>query len=305
MSRMGKFCGMAVCWALLACCLGCQKSPSGPSAAAAYDFAQPDRALVLPDSLHEVSGVATIDSVTLACVQDENGIIFIYDLARGEIKHKYIFNFDGDYEGVTVVGQTIYVLRSDGTLFEVADYASKNFRLTEHATGIPAHDNEGLCHDPANGRLLIASKGRIGKGRAFKDKRVIYGFDLKTKALSARPAFDFDLYAIKQFALREHIELVTKKKGKGKGKPRMPTIKFKTSAICIHPKTQQLYLLSAAEHLLFIFSMDGTLQEIVALDPAVYNKAEGISFFGNGDMLITNEGQGGKPTLLMLKYKQR
>jgi hypothetical protein len=30
----------------------------------------------------------------------------------------------------------------------------------------------------------------------------------------------------------------------------------------------------------------------------MFNKAEGIAFFENGDMLITNEGQDNKPTFL-------
>jgi hypothetical protein len=41
------------------------------------------------------------------------------------------------------------------------------------------------------------------------------------------------------------------------------------------------------------------------LNPAMFNKPEGITFFANGDMLITNEGQEGSPTLLCFPYLQR
>jgi hypothetical protein len=50
--------------------------------------------------------------------------------------------------------------------------------------------------------------------------------------------------------------------------------------------------------------MKGNLEHIEQLDPIVFNKAEGITFYDNGDMLITNEGQDKKPTVLFFKYKK-
>ncbi|MFN6378734.1 MAG: hypothetical protein ACK4WD_05630 [Flavobacteriales bacterium] len=264
----------------------------------------PDRSSVLPDILHEISGLTDIDSTTFACIQDENGILFIYDTGKDAITEQYKFNIDGDYEGITRVDRTIYVLKSDGVLFEITDYDSKDFKLTSYVTGIPANNNEGLCYDMDNKRLLIACKGNIGKGPEFKDKRVIYGFDLKTKTLSQEPVFDFDLQVIKEFATKNNIETPTKTR-KRKGKQiSEPFIKFRTSDIDIHPLTNKLFLLSASDHLLFIFDMKGNLEHIEQLDPTMFNKAEGITFYDNGDMLITNEGQDKKPTVLFFKYKK-
>ncbi len=269
-----------------------------------YNLTAPDKSSILPDTLREVSGLTNIDSTTFACIQDENGILFIYDAINNQLKEQYTFNIDGDYEGITRVDQTIYVLRSDGTLFEIYNYTSDNFKVTSYATGIPANNNEGLCYDPDRKRLLIACKGKIGKGPEFKDKRVIYGFDLKTKTLTKEPVFDFDLQIIKEFAIKNKVDLPTKTR-KQKGQPiAEPFIKFGTSAICIHPLTKKLYLLSASDHLLFIFNMDGTIEHIEQLDPTMFNKAEGITFYDNGDMLITNEGQDKKPTVLYFKYRK-
>ena len=266
-----------------------------------YDLASPDVSLILPDTLREVSGVVCIDSATFACVQDENGIVFIYDFLNNRIKHQYSFNIDGDYEGITRVDKTVYVLRSDGMLYEISDYMSPDFKLTSYETAVPAPNNEGLCYDADNHRLLIASKGKIGKGPEYKDKRVIYGFDLNTKTLLPEPVFDFNLTAVKEFAKKHHIELPTRTKKQGEITE--PVLKFATSAICIHPVTKKLYLLSAADHLLFIFDMKGNIEHMELLDPVTFNKAEGITFLENGDMLVTNEGQDKKPTVLRFNYK--
>lgn len=282
--------------------LGCGATYLNNERVIGYNLTSPDGLIVLPDTLREVSGLTIIDEASFACIQDENGVLFIYDLLNKKVKGQYIFNIDGDYEGITRVNKTMYVLRSDGTLFEISDYTSGDFRLTSYVTGIPANNNEGLCYDADSNRLLIACKGKTGKGREFKDKRVIYGFDLRTKRLSTNPVYDFDLQAIRQFAADAKISLPTKIKKSGQVAE--PVIKFRTSAIGIHPLTKKLFLLSASDHLLFIFGKSEALEHIEQLDPVMFNKAEGITFFENGDMLITNEGQNKKPTLLKFKYSK-
>ncbi len=273
---------------------------SNTNKSSGYDLNKPIQTFVLPDTLREVSGLTDIDKTTFACIQDENGILFIYDYSKNEIQKQYSFHIDGDYEGITRVGNTMYVLRSDGVIFEILNYESSNFSISTYNTGIPANNNEGLCYDPENARLLIAAKGKVGKGREFKDKRVIYGFDLATKKLTPEPVFDFDLQAIRQFALTSKLELPAKSKKNGAVKE--PFIKFMTSAIAIHPVSKKLYLLSAADHLFFIFGRDGNIEHMETLNPDIFNKAEGITFLHNHDMLITNEGQNKKPTLLRFSY---
>lgn len=266
-----------------------------------YNLTSPDLSLILPDTLREVSGLVCIDSATFACVQDENGILFIYDFLNNQIRQQYAFNIDGDYEGITRVDKTLYVLRSDGMLYEISDYASPDFKLTSHETAVPAPNNEGLCYDQEHHRLLIASKGKIGKGPEYKDKRVIYGFDLNTKKLLPEPVFDFSLQTMKEFAKNNNIALPTRTKKQGEITE--PVLKFSTSAICIHPLTKKLYLLSAADHALFVFDMKGNIEHLELLDPVKFNKAEGITFLENGDMLVTNEAQDKKPTVLRFNYK--
>lgn len=265
-----------------------------------YNLTAPETMLTLPDILHEISGLTYVDSNTFACIQDEKGILFIYNWKTNEIENQYAFHLDGDYEGIARVGKSMYVLRSDGTLFEIDDYESPDFQLHSYDTGIPAQNNEGLCYDADQNRLLIACKGKIDNDAEFKDKRMIYSFDLHTKTMNGEPVFDFDLSTIKAFAQQQRINLPAK--GKKKNKMPEPVIKFMTSDIGIHPLTKKLYLLSATDHLLFIFKMNGEIEHIEQLNPELFNKAEGIAFLPSGDMLITNEGQRDRPTLLEFKY---
>lgn len=268
-----------------------------------YDLSKPDQTLILPDTLREISGLTKLDAASVACIQDENGIVFIYDLDKNAIQKQLSFHLDGDYEGIARVKTTLYVLRSDGVLFEISDYESENFKMDSIPTGIPVSNNEGLCYDPDNNRLLIGCKAKPGKGPEFKDHRVIYGFDLKTKKLSSEPVFDFDIKKLKKFA--EEHEISLPQKTKKQGEVQESVIRFTTSAIAIHPITKKLYLLSSTDPMLFIFDMKGNVEHIELLDAKLFNKAEGIAFFENGDMLVSNEGQSGKATVLRFGYRER
>lgn len=287
-------------FALVTTIVSCSVSPNPITSS--YNYASPTEVIILPDTLREVSGVAILDSTTVSFIQDENGILFTYSLRDKRITNQQAFAIDGDYEEITRVGKTLYILRSDGTIFEIADYENAASNVDTFNTGIPAIDNEGLCYDKANNRLLIACKSKLDKRAGDKDTRAIYGFDLTAKMLSKEPVYNFDMKDIKKFAEDKNLDIPqSKKKGKNGGGP---DIKFKTSAIDIHPITKKLYLLSAADHMLFIFNLDGKLEHIEVLDAQRYNKAEGLAFFSNGDMLITNEAQDKKPTLLRLNYNK-
>src|SRR5688572_9138543 len=141
-----------------------------------YKVNSPAKVSFLPDFLKEVSGITVIDSLTMACVQDENAIIYILDRKTLKVKSQFAFGMDGDYEGIACVNTSMYILRSDGVLFEVNNYSSKP-KVVTYTTSIPASNNEGLCYDELNNRLLIGCKSRSGKGPEYKDHREVYSFD--------------------------------------------------------------------------------------------------------------------------------
>ena len=265
-----------------------------------FDFTKPSVNDILPTSLQEISGLAILDSTNIACIQDEQGILFFYNIKQHKLKQQHTFGLNGDYEGATKVGELLYVLRSDGVLFEIKDYFTKKLNVKTYATRVPALNNEGLCYDSLNHRLLIGAKGKINKDPQNKDLRCIYEFDLKTKTLNQNPVFNFNINDINVSAKLMGISL-PKKKNKD-GKHIEIGFKLNTSEISIHPISKQLYVLSAIDHCLFIFNMNGNLEHIEPLNPILFNKAEGLSFYPDGDVLISNEGQAHQPTLLKFNY---
>jgi hypothetical protein len=272
-----------------------------------YDLEHPDRMQSLPAILREISGITLLDSNTIACIQDENGIVFLYDILQNKIRSQSVFYENGDYEGICKVDTAIFILRSDGALFEISNYQSNILKVNTYPTEMPGSNNEGLCYDKKHKRLLIARKNKIAKGKEFKNKRAIYTFDLTTKKLDSKPVFEFDVDTIRKIVSEEKIALPVKqkkeKKEKKKERPAQTIIHFASSEIAIHPITNKLFLLSALDHLLFVINEYGRIEHITQLNPTIFVQPEGIAFKKNGDMFITNEGQNKNSTLLEFKYR--
>lgn len=253
---------------------------------------------VLPEILQEISGLTVYNSTSIACVQDELGIIFIYDFLKKKIVEKIQFAAEGDYEGIAKVDDKIYVLRSDAKLFEAT---IKNFKLNEikiYETGVLAKNNEALCHDKENNRLLIGSKVKSGK-ESDNDLRQIFSFNLKTKKTEKKPAFTLNKNNIVDFAKKNNIEL-PKKYNKKLNKYKL-NFKLGISGVSIHPKTKDMYVLCAIDYVLLIYSKNGILKNIIPLNNKKHAQAEGITFLDNGNLLISNEGKKGQPLLYIIK----
>jgi hypothetical protein len=278
---------------------GCT-SPQPAKNLQGYNLDKPDEIFILPDSLREISGIAPLTNTEFACIQDENGIVFIYDTGKKRITRQLRFGIDGDFEGIARVQKSIYILRSDGTLYEIEDYRSSPV-VNTLVTGIIAGDNEGLCFDSISNRLLIGSKSKLGNGAGLKNFRGIYSYDLASRQLSIEPVYSFNVKTLQQFAVKNRLQLPSKISKKGK--PQV-IIKFRPSDIDFHPLTNDLYVLSSIDHMLFIFNKDGSIKHIQILDPSLFNKAEGLSFLENGDMVVTNEGETGNATLLLFRYNK-
>jgi len=260
-----------------------------------YDLSIPDKTIILPPILLEISGITVIDSTSVACVQDENGMLFIFDMAKNEISDHFIFHYPGDYEGVARVAGSFYVLRSDGTLFETRNDKPSVFTQQIVSPVGPPANYEGLCYDHRNHRLLIVPKSNPERDPGDKKKHPVYGLDLRSDKHTGKEVLEFDLPAITRYAAENNIKIPDEAK----------VISLSVSDIGIHPLTNMLYVISAANRMLFVFDKDGSVNYIEKLNPDLFNMPEGIAFQANGDMLISNEGRTNPPTILLFKYKQK
>ncbi len=255
-----------------------------------YRLDRPDTSFSLPPALREISGLCTEpDSGRLLAVNDEHGIVFYLNPHNGAIEKRQEFGNPGDYEGITAANDAIWVVKSNGTLFQIPQQGPTRSYPTALDRG---NDVEGLCFDPAQQQLLLACKGTAGQGKAFKHKKAVYAFDLQEKKLLEQPAF-----------LLDRREIAGRKGGGGTfsarvleyfGSDHAPSA-FGPSGIAISPIDGNRYLVGAVGKSLAVVHPDGRLLGIYPLNAEQLVQPEGLCFDREGRLYLSTEGKNGRP----------
>ena len=236
----------------------------------------------LPDALEEVSGIAWMSDAKIAAVEDEDGLIYIYDLAKNKIDKTIEFADDGDYEGIAVTGEDAYVMRSDGLLFEVQNYATAQ-PVTKTYQSAMSHKNnvETLTYDAKNQRLLTAPKDLDPNDEDIKG---IYAFDLKQHLMLPDLVARIDMKdkAFKKFEKNKACRT------------------FRPSDLAIHPKTGEIYMLEGVNPKLIILDKTYAIKKVYELDKDDFAQPEGITFNPDGTLFISNEAHGGTANIHQL-----
>ncbi len=225
----------------------------------------------MPNCLNEISGICWVDQERIACVQDKQGIIFIYNIPSAKIENQIQFADSGDFEAITKTDDTYYVMRSDGYIFEICTSLKipvvKQYQISINET----NDIEGLFYDGTKKRFLIVN--RLPDLQA-PTKQSIYSFDLSTKKMINKPIYEIDLSSI--LIIKENFE---KKKEV-----------FLPSDIAIHPITSDIYITDGIHSFILIIDITGKIKSFIELDKNDFPKPEGIIFSPKGDIFISSEG---------------
>ena len=240
----------------------------------------------LPSILEEVSGISYLGNNEMACIQDEDGSIFIFNLESSKITSNIPFGDPGDYEAIAVLEDTAYVLRSDAKIFEIKDFRSKTFKVnTFQVSGLDINEVESLEIDAVNNRLLFAVK----EYNTRKTTKGIYAFNLKTKTLDKKAFVSLDGEA------QIYKDLVGGKASQI----------IRPSAIRFHPKTGELYVLEGNQPKLIILDKHGIEREIHLLNTETFPQPEALDFDEKNRLYISNESRRQPATILRVKLKTK
>lgn len=260
-------------------------STQATDSALPYRLDSPNTVRKLPPALREISGLSlAADDRQLLTVNDEQGIIFFINRETGVIERQIDFKDKGDFEGIEAVGKDVFVVNSDGTLYQISDSGSVKTFTTGLST---AYNVEGLAYDPKHNRLLLACKDLAGEGDEFKYKKAVYAFDLKNQRLEETPAFLIDRNEIAQWKGR--TDGLAEKWNEYFSSSHAASA-FNPSGIAFCPQDSLFYVLASAGKSLAALREDGSLAFATRLDPKVFHQPEGICFDIDGNLYIASEG---------------
>lgn len=254
-----------------------------------YDLKEPDRKYSLPYVLSEVSGVTFKNPANLLMIEDEGGVVYEMELENGEILGSRKFAAPGDFEDLELVGDTVYVMRSDGRIYK---FPERNSTETTIINTPLTHKNntEGLGFDPRLKKLLITTKesGNIETNKI--DGKAIYGLSLKTGIMDEK-----ELASISKDDLNTFFERVKNRKYEKE------KFKFEPSAVAYNPIDKNYYVLASVGKLLLVINPSGEIVSSYPILPRILNQPEGICFSPEGDMFICSEGEGDRGFVLHFK----
>ncbi|SHI50107.1 SdiA-regulated [Mesonia phycicola] len=240
----------------------------------------------LPRILEEVSGISYLDNERIACVQDEVGDVFIFNLVSKTIEKKINFSKNDDFEGLATVENKAYLLRSDGEIFKIDDITVENPKIEKLNSSLSYEYNfEGLCYDKKHNRLLLAAKeSGPDKDKNFKP---VFEFSLTTNKLNKTPVFKLNY----DNPIFEGLESA--------GSARV----FRTSEIKIHPTTGDIYMLDGVIGKLLILNSNWEAKDLYVFNPSDFPQPEGITFSPKGKMFISNEGEWNPANILEVELQ--
>jgi uncharacterized protein YjiK len=143
---------------------------------------------MMPSELREISGIALTADGRLLAHGDEVARIYVLNPRTGVVLKRFTVGNGpaGDFEGITVAGSDIYLLSSNGTLYqfkEGANEASVPYNTIDTRLGKEC-EFEGVAFEPDSAWLLLPCK-RASK-KLPPGQLIIYRWRLGSSADSTR-----------------------------------------------------------------------------------------------------------------------
>ncbi len=260
MNMLQIFIGILILTLIVFACLPKKKTKEY---AFQYDISKPSKKMEMPQNLKEISGLSFYKENQLACVNDEKGTVFIYDWAKEKVVETIDIGKNGDYEGIEVVDDEIFIMKSNGKIkgFKISDGSERKIDCSDK----DVKEYEGLSYHPQTQSLLLVTKE---KDKDKNDKKTIYAYSLATEKFDKYLTIDEDLI----------------KSSDGKKT-------FAPSGIAVHPITGEIFIISSQGKKLLILSPKGEKNALIELDPETFVQPEGICFSPDGNLYISSEGK--------------
>lgn len=242
------------------------RSPAG------YDLTKPVK-YYMSDNLTEISGITfykgRADSVYAE--EDEKGRVYYFKLGDKESRH-VTFGKSGDYEDIAILGDKVYMLRSDGTFFVFPFSQLRTDEITNPqkvGDALGKGEYEGLYADESSQMLYALCK----HCNADKTSKTCTVYGLKPTDNGIDQAGKYTI----------NVREIEARLGQGK-------IAFHPSALTKNQKTNEWYILSSVNKVLVVADAGWKVKAVYPLNPELFNQPEGIAFDAQQNLYISNEG---------------
>jgi uncharacterized protein YjiK len=217
----------------------------------------------------------------LFAIEDEDGFLYKIPLKNPDLILRWRFHGHGDFEDLSMVDGTFYILRSDGDIFATNIPSGDAVQSTKYEFPQDGNEFESLYYDDSLKLLILVCKECNDDP---KKKLSTWGFNPVTRQYVESP-FQMDVQRIAAIIGEQ-------------------SIRFKPSAATINPFTGQLMVLSSVNKLLITADRYGNVIQAYPLNERIYKQPEGIAIGADRTLYISNEAAGkGSSNILIMPYR--
>ena len=249
---------------------------AGAATFAVYLAQDPAQQFFLPQGLSEVSGLAVASADTVYAHDDEYGIVYEIDLRHEKVVKAFALGkptVKGDFEDIAVRAGYVYLLTSDGRIFEAPKGEHrKRVHYNVYDTGVADRcETEGLANGPTDDEFLILCKKP--HQAALKERLVIYAWNLRDHLHTVTAWLDVPLDG-----LVEELDQAN----------------FHPSAFIWRREQGTLLIVSAKNHMAIEIDQQGHLIARTKLRKELHPQPEGLALMPDGRLIVSDEGQRGR-----------
>jgi hypothetical protein len=242
---------------------------------AGYLIQEPEREFLLPQGLSEVSGLAVASDDSVFAHNDEYGIVYEVELKTGKTVKAFALGtptVKADFEDIATRGEYIYLLTSDGRIFEARKGEHrKRVLYNVYDTGVGQRcETEGLANGPREDEFLILCKRM--RDPSLEDRLVIFLWNVADHSPVTAPWLNVPLGSL--LDKLEHAN-------------------FHPSALAWKRETGTLLIISSKGHNAIEIDSQGRLRGRYKFDKDRHPQPEGMTMMPDGRLVIGDEGPRG------------
>jgi hypothetical protein len=262
-----------------------------------FDLVHPESVTNLPMGVNAFTDFVIMDSTHLICLDDQIGGILVYDMVSNKSQGYLPTGIDSKITEVTKIDSTIILVDDRMDLhFLLPPYDSTS--ITTESLREKSWISSGMCLHEQTKRLFFVAESDIENE---VQNHLIYTFNLNQRKLSERPLFEIKPEDIELFAISNNITLPANRLDENGDT--VEIFSFKPDVIAVHPKTNEIYVLSTMDRSLAVYNQFGQVVNFTTLNEELFSQPKAMTFFPNGDLLLTNSDLK-NPSVVRVKWNK-
>lgn len=262
------------------------------------NFTRPNRISLLPMGIQSFSDITFLDSTVLICLQEDKKSLVLLDLFSNHVSSPLNINLPNKINDFSRIDSTIILIDDESRVhFLLPPYDSTS--LVSESDVLGAWKSSATCIHESTRRMFILTQNNIDVDNPVSNS--IYTYNTSKRKLNEKVLFDILISDIELFALENNITIP-----KNKSTELNDTVSqfiFNPIAMSVHPKTNEIYILSLENRSIVVFNQFGEVIDIKILDEKLVSNPRAITFHSSGDLLISNSDLM-SPAIVRIKWNK-